>query len=218
LPRYRICYQKTGPAAWLSHLDLVRVMERAVRRAGLPLAYSAGFNPQPRLMFASPLPVGISGEQELADMELEEARDPAAVMDGLNRYLPQGLAVRGARLVENGGKLPAQDRTSFYRLAGRLDGPWTGKEMEPVIERFLMRETIPVTRRVKGKTRTDNIRPGIISLTGECRGETVEFYLTAAIGVRPRDVVAALVEAGLPADPDAFDPVRLGIGGCGPLY
>ena len=219
MPLYRICFQKTGPAAYLSHLDLLRVMERSARRAGLPLAYSGGFNPHPKLAFASPLPVGISGEQELADIELSAEMDPAPLQELFNRCLPEGLVVRGARRVKDGGpSLMAQVQTAVYRLTGSLETPLTTEELDRVIQRLLARETISVTRRVKGKTRTADIRPGIVSLTGACLGVAAELYLTAAIGVRPGDVLAALVEAGLPADPAVFAPVRQALCGSGPLY
>ncbi|HUW63839.1 MAG TPA: TIGR03936 family radical SAM-associated protein [Spirochaetia bacterium] len=219
MPLYRICYQKTGPASYLSHLDLMRVMERSVRRAGLPLAYSEGFNPHPKMAFASPLPVGISGEEELADIELGEEVAPDMLREDLNRYLPEGLSVRKARPVEGGGRsLMAQVQKAHYRLTGSLDGALTTEELDLVIQKLLARESISVTHQVKGKTRTLDIRPGIMSLTGACRGEVVELLLTAAIGVRPRDVLSALVDAGLPADVDGFTPVRLALGGAGPLY
>ncbi|MDA8336819.1 MAG: TIGR03936 family radical SAM-associated protein [Peptococcaceae bacterium] len=218
MPVYRICFQKTGPAAYLSHLDLLRVMERAARRAGLPLAYSGGFNPHPRMAFAAPLPVGISGEQELADIELTGEVDPVTITTTFNRCLPEGLLTNSARRVEGGGpSLMAQVQTAAYRLTGNLAGPLTTGELDRVIQTLLARETIAVTRLVKGKTRTANIRPGIVSLTGVCRGLALELFLAAAIGVRPGDVLAALVTSGLPTDPALFTAVRQALFGSGPL-
>lgn len=219
MPLYRICFQKTGPASYLSHLDLVRVMERSARRAGLPLAYSEGFNPHPKMAFASPLPVGISGEEELADIELENEVTADSIMEGLNRSLPDGLAVRRVRRVEGGGRsLMAQVQTSVYRLTGQLDAPLEPEELNQVIERLLARETISVTRRIKDKTRIVDVRPAIVALSGVCNGLVVDLSIAAAIGVRPQDVLTALVEEGLPADPAVFTPVRLAVFGAGPLY
>ncbi|MFA4886471.1 MAG: TIGR03936 family radical SAM-associated protein, partial [Desulfotomaculaceae bacterium] len=78
--RYRIIYAKEGPARYISHLDLLRVFDRAARRGGLPVAYTQGFNPHPKMSFAAPLSVGTAGEAEFADMEL--TRDiPVADME-----------------------------------------------------------------------------------------------------------------------------------------
>jgi len=217
LPLYRICYRKTGPAAYLSHLDLVRLMERAARRAGLPLAYSEGFNPHPKMVFAAPLPVGISGEAELADIEVRGEVAPAELAAKLGACLPRGMNVLQAVRVPPGPKLTALVREADYLLAGRLSRTLAPADLARIVESFLARESIPVTRQVKGQARTTDIRPGITALAGECRDDGVELRLTAAVGVRPDDVLASLVEAGLPADPAGLAVTRLAVRGEGPL-
>ena len=217
LPLYRICYQKTGPAAYLSHLDLVRVMERAARRAGVPLAYSGGFNPHPKMVFASPLPVGVSGEAELADVETEREVSPGEWVEKLGACLPRGIAVRRAARVDPGPKLPALVRQADYLLKGPLEKPLTPAELTRIIEVFLKRESILVTREIKGQSRTADIRPGLAALTGQCAGGAVELHLAMAVGVRADDVLSALVKAGLPVDPAAVSVTRLAVRGDGAL-
>ncbi|HBC91420.1 MAG TPA: hypothetical protein DCZ10_00560, partial [Pelotomaculum sp.] len=69
MPVYRMMYAKEGPARYISHLDLLRTFERAARRAGLPIAFTGGFNPHPKIAFAAPLAVGTAGGAEDADLE-----------------------------------------------------------------------------------------------------------------------------------------------------
>ena len=91
--RIRFRFRKGEEARYLSHLEIVRTFSRALRRGGLPVSYSQGFHPQPRLMIAWPLPVGVCGEAEWGEMELEGEMLPSETMGCLNPYLPLGLSV-----------------------------------------------------------------------------------------------------------------------------
>jgi radical SAM-linked protein len=98
MPRYRVMYAKEGPASYISHLDLIRAFERAARRAGLPLAFTQGFNPHPKLSFAAPLAVGTAGEAEFADLELTGNISVGVVAKSLSDAMPEGLRVIEIRL------------------------------------------------------------------------------------------------------------------------
>ena len=100
---YRLCYAKGEEAKYLSHLDTARMVERAARRAGLPLAFSQGFRHRPLLSFGPPLPVGTSGEDEYLDLELREEVAAPEVGRRLGEMLPSGVRVNGAWTVEKGG-------------------------------------------------------------------------------------------------------------------
>ncbi len=93
----RASFRKEGNAVWISHLDLMRVLQRAFRRAGIDLKHSQGFTPHPELSIALPMSVGISSECELADFTPAEGvvLDPAEVPARLNPVLPEGLEVTG---------------------------------------------------------------------------------------------------------------------------
>ena len=95
---YRMMYAKVGPARFISHLDLLRTFGRAARRAGLPLAFTQGFNPHPKITFAAPLAVGIAGEAEFADLELTRKIPAPVVARALTGALPEGLSVLEVRL------------------------------------------------------------------------------------------------------------------------
>ena len=91
--RLRIAYRKVGAVRYISHLDLMRTWERALRRAELPLAYTQGFSPHARLALGAALPVGMSGERELLDTWMRPAVAPVEVAKRLGPVLPEGLEV-----------------------------------------------------------------------------------------------------------------------------
>ncbi|MEW6724810.1 MAG: TIGR03936 family radical SAM-associated protein [Bacillota bacterium] len=98
--RIRARLEKAGPARYISHLDFLRALERALRRARLPIAYSEGFNPHPRLSFASALPLGATSEAEFIDLLLREDLSATELQHRLNAQLPEGIRVAECREVD----------------------------------------------------------------------------------------------------------------------
>lgn len=99
--RIRLTFSKSGPLIYISNLDLYTLWERAARRAGLPLSYSQGFHPQPKIHFGAPLPLGFSSRCELLDMRLNEDLDLETVATRLNDTLPPALRVTKIEPVED---------------------------------------------------------------------------------------------------------------------
>ena len=91
----RLLFEKTGNAVWISHLDLMRLFQRAFKRAGLPLKHSQGYNPRPLVAIAMPLSVGVESVCELLDFELEgcDISNPE-IKERLNKTLVDGIHVR----------------------------------------------------------------------------------------------------------------------------
>ena len=89
----RIHFRKVGPLAYISHLDLVRTMMKIVVRSGLPLWYTEGFNPKPKLVFAAPLSTGVESEVEFMDLRLAEIIPEEEVVEKLNRVMPPDMQV-----------------------------------------------------------------------------------------------------------------------------
>jgi radical SAM family uncharacterized protein/radical SAM-linked protein len=94
--RIRLCVRKAGKARFSSHLEFMTAMHRAVRRTKLPIRYSGGFHPLPRISFPDALPTGIESDAEIIDLELLAPYDPAALLTALNGALPQGIEIRSA--------------------------------------------------------------------------------------------------------------------------
>ena len=118
MPRYRIEYSKTGGARWLSHLELVRTFIRALRRSGLPLAFSQGFNPHPRLSYGPSLGVGVAGLREYLDVDLATGVPLTEGMASLRQQFPPGVETRCLmELAPAASGIGKAVNCAWYRLA-----------------------------------------------------------------------------------------------------
>src|SRR5438128_12445136 len=114
--RIRLRFAKRGRLRFLSHRDVARSVERAVRRAGVPLAHSPGFNPHPRLSWIGAAPTGAASEAEYVEIGLTRVLDPAAVASALDAALPDGLDVLAAAVAE-GASLADRIDASRWEIA-----------------------------------------------------------------------------------------------------
>jgi radical SAM-linked protein len=115
--RLRVTFATDDAVKYVGHLDMARTWERAIRRSGLPLAYSHGFNPQPRIHFAAALPLGYTGEAEVMDIYLVAAVEPDDALLRLQRALPRGIALlRAESAPKELPALQAQVQRAHYRV------------------------------------------------------------------------------------------------------
>lgn len=163
-------FSKTGRAKYVSHLDLVRAMTRAVRRADIPLWYTEGFNRHPYLTFASPLSLGYEGLRETMDIRMADDFPYDELAARLNAVLPEGLAViSAADVVAKAGDLAAAE----YRLTIHLPAS--------VIQEALAANELLVEKRTKKKTmKTIDILPYFKNAVVEAVGEN-ETVVTVAL-------------------------------------
>lgn len=120
--RMRVWFRTDDSVKYVGHLDMHRTWERAIRRAGLPLAYTQGFNPQARLQFAAALPVGFTGEAEVADVFLNEELQPEAFVERLADALPPGVRpVRAQPVPREAPSLQSQVNGASYRVEVETD-------------------------------------------------------------------------------------------------
>lgn len=98
--RLRIVFSKSETLRYIGHLDLHRIWERTCRRAGIPLSYSQGFHPQPRISLAAALPLGFIGQAEVMDLWLEKEEDLMEVLKSLQAAAPPGLKLNSIQLIE----------------------------------------------------------------------------------------------------------------------
>lgn len=206
MPRYRLMYAKEGPAKYISHLDLIRVFERAARRAGLPIAFTQGFNPHPKLSFAAPLAVGTAGEAEFADMELTGNIPAGVVAKSLSETMPEGLRLIDARLVEESSPaLMAMADRAVYTARAVLEDPPQKETLEMAVAGFLARPEVLVERRGKtGEVRKYDIKPGIFAMAARMNNDIIELEAELKTGssgnVRLEELIAAFMEdSGLKA-------------------
>jgi radical SAM-linked protein len=155
---YRLTFAKLDEARWLGHLELVAAMYRSLRRSGLPLVFSDGFHPLPRVSFHGALPVGVESLAETLDVELAQRVAGCYLVETLNRALPPGFRIlQSARLPRR--LPPPRVASAVYQVES--EEPLFNLE---VAARFLARETFPVTRRRPKEEKTVDLRPLVARL------------------------------------------------------
>ena len=93
--KYAVKFSKTGTICYTSHLDIMRLFNRTIKRAGIKLAYSQGFNPHPKMVFAQPLSLGYTGLNEYIEIETTEDHEPGYIAEKLSELMPPGLDIKG---------------------------------------------------------------------------------------------------------------------------
>lgn len=165
-------YRKGESLAFISHLDIQRTLQRAFRRAGLPLRYSEGFNPHPQLSFAAAVPTGETSECEWFEVRLAEPVGPEEFLRRANAALPAGLSVGTAfEAPVQAGTLSAMVRAAAYRVCLTAEGGLSAGAVAEALETLLAGE-IFVNKRTKGGSRPVDIRPQIMQASVEGMEET----------------------------------------------
>jgi radical SAM-linked protein len=188
--RFRLTFTKGQAVRYISHLDLMRTWERSLRRAGLKLAHSQGFNPRPRLVFAAPLPVGATSDAEIVDVDLDEDVSLEELTRRLPPALPPGIELRAA--VEaplQGRSLMASVLSADYVV--ELDG---AADLAVRIQEFLARPSVLYERRRKGVAKQADMRPAVLDLWPVAEDKLgMRLRLDVeGLAVRPEELVAAL--------------------------
>ena len=159
--KLRVRYAKRGRLRFTSHRDIQRSLERALRRADIPMAYSAGFSPHPKVSYAGAAPTGTASEAEYLEISVSVRCDPAAVRAALDESMPPGLDV--LEVVEAGpGNLVERLQASAWRieLPGVADEP-----ARAAVATFLAAAEVPVQRMMKNGLRTFDTRGAVHTLT-----------------------------------------------------
>lgn len=188
--RLRLTFTKDEPLRYTSNLDVMRLWERAFRRAGVPIAYSHGFNPRPRMVIASALPLGVTGRAELMDVWLDEPMAPEEFARRVSAVLPHGARLQAVGWVaEDTPSLPSEVRVAMYQVA--VEGV-TKEAVEERVKQLIAAKTLPRERRGKAY----DLRPLVEGIWVEEEGETlrVVMALRAQAGAtgRPDEVMHAL--------------------------
>ncbi|MCL1816360.1 MAG: TIGR03936 family radical SAM-associated protein [Clostridiales bacterium] len=188
--RWRLRLSIDGSASWLSQLDLLAVMEKAIRRAALPIAFSQGFNPHMLISWGPAHAVGLSGDSEYTDL-LFTMPLPANWHVKLNKQLPVGLKVISATLVpENTKALTAILNRADYslELLGDIDSP----HIDQAISNLIVSASYIIERQSPKGHKNVNIRPALLSLTRE--GHTLLYSCALNVGpiIKPQELIAAV--------------------------
>ncbi|MEY2398342.1 MAG: hypothetical protein QOJ00_1516 [Actinomycetota bacterium] len=199
--KLRIRFQKLGKVRWISHRDIARCVERAVRRANLPVAYSEGFSPRPRISFGLALPTGAESLAEYLDIDFAANDvDTDAVGASLSGGLPVGLDVTKTAVLPVGTASLQEAVVScrweigvFAANDGLIhDTAW----FADAAQKLMAADEVVVTRERKGAIVTDDIRPNIAALSAEARPDGTPIFAaqlhTFPRGIRPAELGIAL--------------------------
>ncbi|WP_418790737.1 TIGR03936 family radical SAM-associated protein [Phosphitispora sp. TUW77] len=217
MPRIRMEFSKGDRVKFLSHLDMVKAFERAMRRAEIPIAFSEGFNPHPKMNFASALAVGITSDREYIDFELRESMPESKVVSALSAVLPAGIRISRAKIVpDNAPALMAIVNRAEYRVLVPGNALLDTEAITEGISRFMDSSEVVIMKRTKKGTQPRNILPGIKGFTGELTGDTIEFSIMTVTGsegnVRPEEVVRTFANyLGNGIDADLLQINRVGL-------
>ena len=195
--RVRVRFSKGARLRFISHLDVLRSWERSIRRAGLPLAYSQGFTPHPKLAFASPLPLGFTAEREIMDITLSESVTPEELASRLAAEAVQDMPVVGVEEVALAAPAPqAVMLWSDYRVTF---GGYGAGEVARAVEDFRALAALPWVEERGERRREYDLRAATAAIdawaAGDSVGLSVRLQSDQDLTARPEAVLTALVPA-----------------------
>lgn len=189
----RLLFKKTGNAVWMSHLDLMRLFQRAFKRAGLPLTHTQGFNPRPSVSIALPLSVGVESECELLDFDLEvESVSCDEILTRLNQSLVEGVQV--LQVYENGKKI--RDLSLLHCQVALEYDNGIPENAKAGLEELFQRDSLIVPKKGKNGMQDQDIIPMLKSMELLAEGES-ELVLDCVVccqnpTLNPMQLVAAI--------------------------
>ena len=157
--KVRICFSKTGYSKYVSHLDLMKTLQRTFRRGGIDISYSQGFNPHPIMSIAHPLPLGVEGLNEYMDISVDSKPDYEVLKIKMNNALPNDIRVHSVSAVDKPlNVLVRAEYTAIVNIKETLEN------LDELLNEFMARETVVVEKKTKRGISDTDIRPMIFSL------------------------------------------------------
>ncbi|MCD8036199.1 MAG: TIGR03936 family radical SAM-associated protein [Clostridiales bacterium] len=179
--KYRVKYTKGPEVKFVSHLDLMRLFQRAVRRAGLPIGYSHGFNPHQLMSFGNPLSLGMTSCAEYCDMEFVREEDTDVIVRKLRNVMNDGIEIiSAARLSQTA--LTAMADLCACEYEAYLDSNVTGDMIEKNLKDFLNQKEILAMKKTKSFFKETDIRPDIFNIENISDEDGAKLRLTLAAG------------------------------------
>lgn len=195
-------FEKSERLRHIGHLDIQRAVQRALRRSGLSVIYSKGFNPHILLTFASALSTGAAGRREIMDVQLEKEVTPEEFMSAMNAAMPPDMQLSSARVIDDRHiALMAQVQAADYTITILEHA----QEMIAALPAFLAQQEILTMRKTKSGMKETDIRPLLLEISGE--GDTIHavMTLTERLACKPNMLLEALSAfAGLESAPRAM--------------
>jgi len=189
MSNYILKYSRGEEVKYISHLDFMRTFGRAVRRSGLAMSYSQGFNPHPILSVAVPMSVGVTGEGEYLRIGFDIDYTPNEIITELNKALPAGFEINAAVVQHNKNEYDFASITlADYKVFAET-------ETEPDIDGFMKNAEIIVPKKTKSGTKNTDIKPLIHSIWAEKNEDGYDIYMRLSTGntnLKPDTVIDAI--------------------------
>lgn len=204
MPKYLLIFEKNESVRWLGHLDILRTFERAIRRAGLPVAFTTGFNPRERIAFASALSTGVTAGAEPAVLEMTDPVAPATLQTELNATLPPGIRIVACQEIPDAGSRDLLNRYSQaeYEVVCACAPDTDAAEVEKAIQTLLAQPRWEVVRAREGRSKSLDIRPYVSALSlvpNSLTHDRLTLAMTVALGeagnAKPPEVITLLAES-----------------------
>lgn len=213
MAKLRLMITKENPIRYISHLDFAGTLERVIRRAKLPVAYSEGFNPHMKISFASALAVGVTSEAEYLDVELTEERELGWLKEQIIAQLPAGITLTAAKYINQPGKaLMALVNLAAYEIVVPLLTGAAWETIEESVQAFNNQVSVIYTKQTPKGRRELDIKEYLAEVAvvkpAQDNPQQVRISLWIKImpngSVKPVEVLAALIDSfGMPVDKDA---------------
>jgi radical SAM-linked protein len=178
-------YTKTGVSRFFSHRDIARAFERVIRRAEVPVAYSSGFTPHPRISYANVASTGSASNAEYLQIALSEEVDVEQLCAALDTQMPVGMNVLSVVKAKKG--LAAAFDASLWHVDWQIPAG----VLSEAVTQFLAAESVEISRKTKDGERRQEIRPQVLEMTVE-NGQIEMLVAHTVPLVRPQDVLKAL--------------------------
>lgn len=191
--KLRIKFKKFGPVRFIGHLDVMRFFQKAIRRAGLDVAYTGGFSPHQIMTFAAPLGVGLESQGEYMDIEVHSLTSCEDVRKRLNAVSVPGIEIVSVKILpEDAGNAMASVAAAAYRVCFR-EGREPAADLSLALPVFLARDQIPYRKETKKGSREMDLRPGIYELTWDGSMMFLLLDASSAGNIKPGQVIEALL-------------------------
>ena len=190
--RFRVRFRKMGRLRLIGHADLMRTFERALRRSGLPLGMTEGFNPHPRMSFPAPLGLGWEGEREVMEFELADWVSAGQVLAQLSKEMPEGLGLVTVELAAAGGRRKARAEEAEF-VAEPVPGTDAPRVTTDAVRAFMAKDEFWAERRRGDRAKRDNIRPFVRDVSVDGNGRVrMRIAVSPSGTARPDEVLAGL--------------------------
>lgn len=193
--KIRLKFTKTGVLKFVGHLDLLRLFQKAFRRAKLPMSYSQGFNPHQVISIGAPLPIGVTSEGEYMDIQITTGLSKEEAILRLNETLPEGIRIIDWILLDDLAKSAMAIIQGATYVVSLNYWPLTASETEDKLKLFLEQPSILVMKTSKKKTKEVDIRSGILKMFFEDDSQKLQMMLATGsqLNIKPELVLEAFM-------------------------